>query len=59
MGDAPADGIPWITILAEFNAWKRNNEIAKASATELRKRLEKDYGKLPSGGWTSFRFGSS
>jgi hypothetical protein len=59
MGDGPADGIIWTTILAEFNAWKRNNEIAKASAQELRKRLEQDYGKLPSGGWTSFRFGSS
>jgi len=59
MGDGPADGIIWTTILAEFNAWKRNNEIAKASAQELRKRLEQDYGKLPNGGWTSFRFGSS
>ena len=59
MGDAPADGILWTTILAEFNAWKRNNEITKASAQELRKRLEQEHGKLPSGGWTSFHFGSS
>ena len=58
-GDGPADGISWTMILAEFNAWKRSNDIAKASVVELRKRLEKEYGKLPSGGWTSFRFGSS
>ena len=59
MGDGPAEGTSWSLILAEFNAWKRSNDITKASVQELRKRLEKDHGKPPSGGWTTFRFGSS
>jgi phage/plasmid-associated DNA primase len=46
-------------IYAEFQQWKRTNEVSKGSTGELKKRLEGIYGAHPRNGWTSFRFGSS
>ena len=48
-----------------FNEWKRANDIqrfgvgASASGAELKKRMEAAYGKVPSGGWTSFQLGDA
>ena len=57
----PAQGyekVSWNEITTTFKEWKRQNEITSASVTELRKRLEDTYGKLPHGGWSGFRFGT-
>lgn len=59
-GDGPVEGVTWTQIQAEFSRWKRENEV-RAGVTELRKRIESQYGVLPKHahtGWTSFRFGS-
>lgn len=50
--------IPWTSIATTFQTWKRENEIGnRGSATDLQKRLNGQFGKMPRGGWTSFRFG--
>ena len=52
--------VSWKTnILPAFQEWKRNNEITRGSAPDLKKKLEERYGKHPRDGWTSFRFESS
>jgi P4 family phage/plasmid primase-like protien len=56
-GELP-EAISWATITATFQEWKRSNELmGRGSATELKKRLETQFGKMPRGGWTAFRFG--
>jgi P4 family phage/plasmid primase-like protien len=58
-GDEPGEGVHWTTIQAAFAQWKRDNE-SRASAVELRKRVETQYGALPKGshdGWMNFSFG--
>lgn len=59
-GDLP-DPVSWPTITATFQDWKRTNELGfrGGSATDLKKRIETQYGKTPRNGWTSFRFGPS
>ena len=59
-GDMP-DVVTWASITSTFQDWKRSNEVEKGrgSATDLKKRLEAHFGKMPKGGWSSFRFGSS
>jgi phage/plasmid-associated DNA primase len=50
--------VPWTSIAQTFQTWKKENELAnRGSATELQKRLQGQFGKMPRGGWTSFRFG--
>jgi phage/plasmid-associated DNA primase len=49
--------VPWAEIANTFKEWKRQNEV-QVGVQELRKRVEETYGKLPSGGWTAFRFGT-
>jgi hypothetical protein len=57
--DAPfPEAVSWNSIATTFQTWKRENELmSRGSATDLRKRVETQYGKMPRGGWTSFRFG--
>jgi P4 family phage/plasmid primase-like protien len=57
--DAPfPDAVSWNTIATTFQTWKRENELmSRGSATDLRKRIEGQFGKMPRGGWLSFRFG--
>lgn len=58
--DSVMEPITWTTVTTAFQEWKRTNEIGRGNATDLRKRIEAQYGKYPkSGGWTSFHFGSS
>jgi P4 family phage/plasmid primase-like protien len=59
-GDMP-DQVSWPSITSTFQDWKRSNEVEKGrgSAADLKKRIEAQFGKMPRGGWTSFRFGSS
>lgn len=50
--------VSWNGVAQTFQTWKRENELAnRGSATELQKRLIGQFGKMPRGGWTSFRFG--
>ena len=50
--------VSWNAVAQTFQNWKRENELAnRGSATELQKRLIGQFGKMPRGGWTSFRFG--
>jgi P4 family phage/plasmid primase-like protien len=50
--------VPWGNIANTFQTWKRENELAnRGSATDLQKRLNAQFGKMPRGGWSSFRFG--
>ena len=39
-----------------FQLWKSNNRITTGSTTDLKKRLEEQYGPFPKGGWSSFQF---
>ena len=55
-GGANPDAVMWTAIMASFQEWKRNNEVKNGSVAELRKRIESEYGKMPTGGWTNFRF---
>ena len=49
----------WNTITTTFQEWKRSNEVTgRGNATDLRKKLEVQFGKMPRGGWASFRFGN-
>lgn len=56
---APAnEAVTWNSVSNTFQEWKRQNEFSgRASASELRKRLEGMYGNYPRNGWISFRFG--
>jgi P4 family phage/plasmid primase-like protien len=50
--------VSWNSIATTFQTWKRENELGnRGSATDLKKRIETQFGKMPRGGWTSFRFG--
>jgi P4 family phage/plasmid primase-like protien len=49
--------VSWSEIATTFKEWKRQNEV-QVGIPELRKRVEETYGKLPTGGWTNFRFGT-
>ena len=54
--------VTWTAVQIMFNEWKRTNDIHRgngASGVELKKRLEATYGKVPSGGWTSFLLGDA
>lgn len=52
------DPASWTSIAATFQTWKKENELAnRGSAQDLQKRLNAQFGKMPRGGWTSFRFG--
>jgi len=53
------DPTSWPSITMTFGEWKRSNELHKGSPADLRKRLEAAYGKMPKGGWTSFRCGDA
>lgn len=61
VGDPDAavpEPVSWQSIATTFQTWKRENEIGnRGSATDLQKRLQGQFGKMPRGGWTSFRFG--
>ncbi len=59
-GELP-EPVPWASITSTFQDWKRSNEVEKGrgSAVDLRKRLDAQFGKMPKGGWTSFRFGNA
>jgi P4 family phage/plasmid primase-like protien len=55
-----ADPVQWNSITSTFQEWKRSNEVmGRGSATDLRKRIEAQYGKMPRGGWTNFQFGTN
>ena len=56
--DGPPESVAWTSIMATFHEWKRSNEVRSGGVPDLRKRIESVYGKMPIGGWTSFRFGS-
>jgi phage/plasmid-associated DNA primase len=56
-GGAPPEPVLWTTIVAAFHEWKRSNEVKSGSVPDLKKRVDAEYGKVPSGGWTNFRFG--
>jgi phage/plasmid-associated DNA primase len=51
--------VSWTTIMTTFHEWKRSNEVTKGSVQDLRKRLEMEYGKYPTTGWSAFRFGTN
>ena len=58
-GELP-DAVTWQTITSTFQEWKRSNEVmGRGSATDLRKRIEAQFGKMPRGGWTNFQFGTN
>jgi phage/plasmid-associated DNA primase len=59
-GELP-DPVAWTTVTSTFQDWKRSNEVerGRGSATDLKKRIEAQFGKMPRGGWTSFRFGNA
>lgn len=60
-GDEPEEGVHWTTIQAAFAQWKRELGESRGSATDLRKRVDAQYGALPKGnnsGWVNFRFGA-
>jgi P4 family phage/plasmid primase-like protien len=56
-----ADPVSWQTITAAFQQWKRDSDlIGRGNTQDLKKRMEASvFGKMPRGGWTSFRFGSA
>ena len=55
---AVPEPISWQSIAQTFQTWKKENELGnRGSATDLQKRIAAQYGKMPRGGWTSFRFG--
>jgi hypothetical protein len=53
------EAVAWQSISTTFQEWKRQNEVGhgRGSAVDLRKRIEAQFGKMPKGGWISFRFG--
>jgi P4 family phage/plasmid primase-like protien len=51
------DQVSWQTITDTFREWKRSNDLHSGSTTELKKRLDAKYGKMPRNGWSAFRFG--
>jgi hypothetical protein len=56
----PGEGyetVSWTEIATTFKEWKRQNEV-HVGVADLRKRIVETYGKVPVGGWTSFRFGT-
>ena len=54
------EGVSWNSITMTFGEWKRSNELmGKGTPAELKKRIEASYGKIPKGGWTSFRCGDA
>jgi P4 family phage/plasmid primase-like protien len=55
--DEGYERVSWSEIATTFKEWKRQNEV-QVGVPELRRRVEETYGKLPSGGWTNFRFGT-
>lgn len=55
--DEGYERVSWSEIATTFKEWKRQNEV-QVGVPELRRRVEETYGKLPAGGWTSFRFGT-
>jgi phage/plasmid-associated DNA primase len=58
-GEAP-DPVSWNTITSTFQDWKRREDVGnRGSTADLKKRLEAQFGKMPRGGWTSFRFGNA
>jgi phage/plasmid-associated DNA primase len=52
------ENVSWTSIMTTFHEWKRSNEVTKGGIADLRKRIEAEYGKMPTGGWTNFRFGT-
>lgn len=57
-GTTEVEAVTWSTVSTTFQEWKRQNEFSgRASVTELRKRIDAQYGKYTRSGWTSFRFG--
>jgi P4 family phage/plasmid primase-like protien len=59
-GDEPGEGVHWTTIQAAFSQWKREIGESRGATTDLRKRVETQYGALPKGshdGWMNFSFG--
>ncbi len=52
------ENVSWTSIMTTFHEWKRSNEVTKGGVADLRKRIESEYGKMPTGGWTNFRFGT-
>ena len=60
MPGAEPEQVSWTTITTTFQDWKRNNELGnRGNATELKKRLEAQFGKMPRSGWSSFQFGAN
>jgi P4 family phage/plasmid primase-like protien len=58
-GEAP-EVVSWNTITSTFQDWKRREDVGhRGSTADLKKRLEAQFGKMPRGGWTSFRFGTA
>jgi P4 family phage/plasmid primase-like protien len=58
--EQPREPTSWTSITSSFSEWKRTNELmGKGTPAELKKRIETSYGKLPRGGWTSFRCGDA
>ena len=52
--------VTWTDVATTFQEWKRQNELGhRGSATDLKKRLEEQFGKYPRNGWTSFQFGNA
>ena len=59
-GEDIPDPVLWQSITAAFQQWKRNSDLVGRGNTEdLKKRMEAQFGRMPRGGWTSFRFGSA
>jgi len=56
--DQTYEQVSWTSIMTTFQEWKRQNEVSKGGMPDLRKRIEVEYGKMPPGGWTKFRFGT-
>jgi len=55
----PPEPVSWQSITSAFQQWKRSNDlIGRGNTEDLRKRIEAQFGRMPRGGWTSFRFGS-
>ena len=54
------EGVSWNSITMTFGEWKRSNELmGKGTPADLKKRLEATHGKMPRGGWVSFRCGDA
>jgi P4 family phage/plasmid primase-like protien len=58
-GDQEREPQSWPSITMAFSEWKRANELMKGSPADLKKRLEAAHGKMPRGGWASFRCGDA